>query len=164
VLTSPDATIGDVSVRRIGFEDVRNALARGVNDFWAMPTHLAFLGLIYPLVGIGLCALTFTSNALALLFPLVSGFALLGPVAAVGIYELSRRREAGLDTSLVHVSDVLRSPSLPSIIGLGVVLMVLLVLWLVAAQALYDALYGPESRNHMRPSWLTCSPRGAVEC
>jgi uncharacterized membrane protein len=144
VIAGPDATVpAQPAVRRIGIEDLRYALSKGFEDFMAMPTHLAFLGLIYPLFGIGLGALTFSSNALPLLFPLVSGFALIGPVAAVGLYELSRRRELGLDTSLDHVFDVLRSPSLPAIVALGVALMVLLVLWLAAAQALYLMLFGP---------------------
>lgn len=143
VLTSPDTTIpAQTSVRRIGFSDIRYALQKGLEDFMAMPTHLAFLGMIYPLFGLCLGALTFSSNGLPLLFPLVSGFALVGPVAAVGLYELSRRRELGLDTSLSHVFDVLRSPSLPAIVALGVALMVIFVAWLTAAQMLYQSLYG----------------------
>lgn len=144
VVAGPDATPAQIPVRRIGIEDLKYALTKGVDDFMAMPTHLAFLGLIYPLFGLGLGALTFTSNALPLLFPLVSGFALIGPVAAIGLYELSRRRELGLDTSLDHVFDVLRSPSLPAIIALGFVLMAILITWLVTAQALYVWLYGTE--------------------
>jgi uncharacterized membrane protein len=149
VLTSPDTTVpAQTSVRRIGFSDIRYALQKGLDDFMAMPTHLAFLGMIYPLFGLCLGALTFSSNGLPLLFPLVSGFALVGPVAAVGLYELSRRRELGLDTSLSHVFDVFRSPSLPAIVALGVALMVILIAWLTAAQMLYQSLYGstvPES-------------------
>jgi uncharacterized membrane protein len=143
VLAGPDETTAEVHVRKIGVEDVKYALAKGVDDFWAMPTHLVFLGLIYPLFGIGLGALTFSNNALPLLFPLVSGFALVGPVAAIGLYELSRRRELGLDTSLSHVVDPLRSPSMPAILALAVVLMVIFIAWLIAAQALYWFLYGP---------------------
>ncbi len=143
VLTSPGTTVpAHIMVKRIGLSDIKYALRKGTEDFMAMPTHLAFLGLIYPLFGIGLGALTFTTNAMPLLFPLVSGFALIGPVAAVGLYELSRRRELGLDTSLSHVFDVFRSPSLPAIIALGVVLMVILIARLMAAQLLYQSLYG----------------------
>ncbi|HEX2137543.1 MAG TPA: DUF2189 domain-containing protein [Microvirga sp.] len=144
VLTGPDATLAQANVRKIGFEDLKYALTKGVDDFMAMPTHLVFLGLIYPLFGIGLGAVTFSTNALQLIFPLVSGFALMGPLAAVGLYELSRRREMGLDTSPSHVFDVLRSPSLPAIVALGIVLMIIFTLWLMAAQALYAALYGSE--------------------
>jgi uncharacterized membrane protein len=148
VLAGSEAVPAHLPVRKIGFSEIKEALRRGVDDFMAMPTHLAFLGLIYPLFGLGLSALTFTSNAMPLLFPLVSGFARLGPVAAIGLYELSRRRELGLDTSLEHVFDVLRSPSLPAILALGVVLMVIFLAWLMAAQTLYQAIYGslvPES-------------------
>jgi uncharacterized membrane protein len=164
VLTGPDATLAHASIKRIGFGDLQQALMKGVDDFRAMPTHLAFLGLIYPLFGIGLGAVTFTSNALPLLFPLVSGFALIGPLAAIGLYELSRRRELGLDTSLSHVFDVVRSPSLPAILALGVVLMAIFVVWLLAAQALYVALFGPNSPE----SYLTLlgqvltTPRGWI--
>jgi uncharacterized membrane protein len=130
-------------VRNIGAPELKEALRKGFDDFKEMPTHLVFLGLIYPLFGICIAALTFTSNALPLLFPLVSGFALLGPLAAIGLYELSRRRELGLDTSWDHAFDVLRSPSLPAILALGLVLMTIFVVWLATAQALYQWLYGP---------------------
>jgi uncharacterized membrane protein len=130
-------------VRKIGTADIRNALARGLDDFLAMPSHLAFLGLIYPILGVCLAALTFSENALPLLFPLASGFALIGPFAAVGLYEVSRRRELGLETSWRDAFDVLRSPSIPSIIALGVLLMLIFLVWLATAQALYEWLFGP---------------------
>jgi uncharacterized membrane protein len=143
VLAGTEATASAIPVRRITTSDLKEALRKGVDDFMAMPTHLAFLGLLYPLFGVGLGALTFSNNALPLLFPLVSGFALIGPVAAIGLYELSRRRELGLDTSVSHAFDVFRSPSLPAIVALGLALMVIFVAWVLAAQALYQALYGP---------------------
>ena len=145
VLAGTDEVPTRITVRKIGTADLMSALKKGFDDFMAMPTHLVFLGLIYPVFGICLGALTFSNNALPLLFPLVSGFALVGPVAAIGLYELSRRRELGDDTSLTHVFDVLRSPSLPAIVALGFTLMVIFIVWLTAAQALYEALYGPRA-------------------
>lgn len=147
-IAGADALPADLGVRPIGPADLKEALRKGYDDFMNMPTHLAFLGLFYPFFGAALGALTFTSNALPLLFPLVSGFALVGPLAAIGLYELSRRRELGLDSSWRHAFDVLRSPALPSILALGFVLMVILVAWVASAQALYQWLYGdaaPES-------------------
>jgi uncharacterized membrane protein len=144
VIAGPDETAAHpVIVRDIGAPELKEALAKGFDDFKAMPTHLAFIGLIYPVFGIVLAGLTFSNNALPLLFPLVSGFALLGPLAAIGLYELSRRRELGLDTSWEHAFDVLRSPQLPAILALGVVLMVIFGAWLATAQGLYEWLYGP---------------------
>ena len=101
------------AVRTITFADLRDALAKGLDDFWAMPTHVIFLSLIYPIVGIALGSATFGYDVVPLLFPLAAGFALIGPFAAIGLYELSRRREQGLDTSWRHAFDIVHSPSLP---------------------------------------------------
>jgi uncharacterized membrane protein len=132
-------------VRRIGLADLSFALRRGFNDFWSKPSHYVFLVLIYPIVGVILARWTFSQNALPLLYPLVSGFALLGPLAAIGLYEISRRRELGLDASWRHASDVLRSPSIPAIAGLGILLLAIFICWLATAQALYVWLFGPEA-------------------
>ena len=130
------------AIRKIGFSDLADALAKGWDDFSVMPSHAIFLCLIYPLVGIFLIGLAFGYSVLPLLFPLAAGFALIGPVAAVGLYELSRRREAGLDSNWTHAFDVLRSSSLPAIIALGLLLMGIFLAWLGSAQALYQSLFG----------------------
>jgi uncharacterized membrane protein len=130
------------AVRKIGPADLQDVLSRGFDDFWAMPSHVVFVSLIYPVAGLVLAGLTFGYNVLPLLYPLAFGFALLGPLAAVGLYELSRRREQELPTDWKHAFDVLRSPALPSIAALGVVLLVIFLAWLMTAQALYTWLYG----------------------
>ncbi len=130
------------AVRRIGLNDLADALAKGWDDFSEMPSHAIFLCLIYPLVGLFIIGLAFGYSVLPLLFPLAAGFALIGPVAAIGLYELSRRREAGLDTDWTHAFDVLRSSSLPAIMALGLLLMGIFLAWLGSAQALYQSLFG----------------------
>jgi len=131
-------------VRRISTTDIYYALRRGVDDFTAVPSHAVFLCVIYPLLGILLIGLTLghSLSLLPLAFPIAAGFALVGPLAAIGLYELSRRREAGLDSSTSHALDVLHSPSLGAIIALGVLLMGLFLIWLVVAEALYIAIFG----------------------
>src|SRR5205085_7229668 len=112
------------------------------DDFTAVPSHALFLCVIYPLLGILLIGLTLGNSLLPLAFPIAAGFALIGPRAAIGLYELGRRREAGLDSSSGHALDVLHSPSLGAIIALGVLLMAIFLIWLVVAQALYIAIFG----------------------
>ena len=85
---------------------------------------------------------------LPLVFPLLAGYTLIGPLIATGMYELSRRREQGLETSRVHAFDVLRSRSIRPIATLGVLLMVVYFIWLFVAQGIYNIVFGgvvPES-------------------
>jgi uncharacterized membrane protein len=131
------------TIRKIELRDIREALAKGARDFYAMPSHLAFLAAIYPLCGVVLAYVTSQQNALQLLFPLSSGFALIGPFAAVGLFEMSRRRELGLDVSWKYAFNVLRSPSIPSIAALGLLLLAIFAAWIAAAQLLYTTLFGP---------------------
>lgn len=130
------------AVRRIGPADVRAALRAGFDDFWAMPTHVVFVGLIYPILGLVLARLVFGYDVLPLLFPLAAGFALIGPFAALGLYELSRRREAGLDTAWKHAFDVVRSPSFPAILALGGLLVIIFLVWIAVANAIYVGTFG----------------------
>ena len=143
VIAGADDSPVTVPIRKIRPADLKDVLARGFNDFAAMPSHAIFLCLIYPIIGFALGRLAFGYNVLPLLYPLMSGFALLGPLAALGLYELSRRREQGLDTSWTHAFDVLRSPSIGAIAALGILLMLIFLLWLASAQAIYESLFGP---------------------
>jgi len=137
-------------VRHIGLRDLKESLAQGIDDFWAMPSQLVFIGLLYPIVGIILGVATSDKNVLQLLYPLLSGFALVGPILAIGLYEMSRRREAGLDTSWGHAFEVFHSPSLPAILAIGFMLLALFVGWLMTAEALYEELFGPKApANYM---------------
>lgn len=136
------ATRDDPTVRKIRLGDLREVVSKGAADFWAMPTHLFFLGLIYPLVGLVLARLVFGYDVLPLLFPLVAGFALVGPLAALGLYEISRRRERGLEPTWKDAFAVFRSPSLPAIAALGLLLLAIFFMWIAIANALYVATFG----------------------
>jgi len=131
-----------LEVRHLTPSDVLQALARGLDDFAAMPSHALFLCIFYPLIG--LCLIAFVSGyaMLPLAFPIAAGFALVGPIAAIGLYELSRRREAGLDTSSSHAFDVVHSRSIGAIVALGILLMLIFLVWVAVADAIYVANFG----------------------
>lgn len=131
-------------VRSIEIGDLYDCLRAGYDDFMAKPSHIIFIIVMYPLIGVVLAAWTSGANALPMLFPLASGFALLGPFAAIGLYEISRRREAGMDTSWRHALELRHSPALPSIAAVGAMLFAVFIAWLLTAQALYTAIFGPE--------------------
>jgi uncharacterized membrane protein len=130
-------------VRHIGFGDIKEALARGFDDFTAYRTDVIFLCVIYPVIGLILARLAFGYGMLPLLFPLASGFALVGPLAAVGLYEMSRRREHGA-AAWPDAFGVVRSRSFGAIVVLGLLLVAIFFFWLVAAESIYEITLGPE--------------------
>jgi uncharacterized membrane protein len=134
---------GRVSVRRIGLGDLGMALSHGLADFAANRTDVIFLCVIYPLAGLVLARLASGYGVVPMLFPLASGFALVGPLAAVGLNEMSRRRELGKEVSWIDAFGVLRSPSIGGIVGLGLLLVAVFLLWLAAAEAIYVVTLGP---------------------
>ncbi|MFO1134367.1 MAG: DUF2189 domain-containing protein [Rhodoblastus sp.] len=132
-------------VREISVDDVSLALIEGWRDFLSMRSDLALVGIIYPAFGLALALWSSGFNVLYLAYPMMAGFALLGPVAAIGLYEISRRREAGGAVRARDALGVLRSPALPSIVTLGVILALIFVAWLASAQAIYVWLIGPRA-------------------
>ena len=142
VITGASGHAAALPIRRIGIADLKDALRRGLDDFLAMPSHAVFLCLIYPIVGLLLFRMAVGANVLPLLYPIAAGFALLGPFAALGLYEMSRRREAGLETSWRHALDVFRSPSIDAIAVLGLLLVAIFLVWIAVAQGIYVAYFG----------------------
>ncbi len=132
----------DVEIRTIGLDDVTAALRKGLDDFLSKPSHLVFLAIIYPVVGL-IAAIVFSGGGLLqLVYPLASGFALVGPIAALAFYEISRRREQGLPATWYDALSAVRGRRLRSILVLGMILLGLFLAWIVAAQAIYAATLG----------------------
>jgi uncharacterized membrane protein len=132
------------AIRRIGYRDLVTALRAGLDDFVAMPSHVVMLAIMYPIIGLVIGRLAIGANALHLVYPLVTGFALLGPIAGLPLYAMSRRRERGLAPSWpAAMRDAFRSPALPSIAALGLLIGGLFALWLLTAQSLWRSIIGP---------------------
>jgi uncharacterized membrane protein len=136
-------TTSRLAIRRIGAADLREALRRGFSDFAANRTDVIFLCVIYPIMGLILARIASGYGVVPLLFPLASGFALVGPLAAVGLNEMSRRREQGAEVAWTDAFGVVRSPSAGGIAGLGALLIAIFLLWVASAEAIYAATLGP---------------------
>ncbi|MDF1598533.1 DUF2189 domain-containing protein [Mesorhizobium sp. YIM 152430] len=140
-------------IRRIDIGEVFGCLGAGIADFRDRPSHYVFLLMIYPIIGIVLLTWAAGADALPLVYPLISGFALLGPFAALGIYEISRRKEQGLDTHWRDVLALRHSPALPSIAGVGVFLFAVFLAWLLVARQLYIGLIGTAAPSSLAAFW-----------
>ncbi|WP_426407187.1 DUF2189 domain-containing protein [Bradyrhizobium ganzhouense] len=131
-------------IRTIQLSDLHDALKLGWEDFKAVPSHAIILCVIYPVLGLVIARVAMGYSVIPLLFPLAAGFALIGPFAALGLYELSSRRERHEEASAWDAMDVLRSPSFGAMLGLGTLLLALFVTWVATAQAIYVAAFGYE--------------------
>ncbi|WCR11198.1 DUF2189 domain-containing protein [Paracoccus stylophorae] len=132
-------------INRIGADDIRSALKKGVEDFGALRSDVIFLVVLYPVIGFVLALWSFNTDDLHLLFPLVAGFPLVGPVAALGLYELSRRRERGEDANWSAALDTLTGRILGPVIMLSLLLVAIFTLWMLVAHAIWSATLGPAS-------------------
>ncbi len=140
-----NADVQPIEIRDIQVADLKVALRKGFDDFTTMRTDVMFIALIYPIIGLILAWFVVNQNLLHLLFPIIAGFALLGPVFAVGLYEMSRRREEGLETGWNNAFDVVKSPAFTPIVILGGYLFAIFLAWNLTAFVLYGLTMGPAS-------------------
>jgi uncharacterized membrane protein len=143
------AQTAESRIRTIGFKDLSDSLRAGLADFAAAPAYGLFFGLFYAMGGIVVLGLAWSFGQYMVMLPLIMGFALIGPFAAVGLYEVSRRLEAGLPLSFPIILGVIRRQSTRQIMMLGFALMVLLLFWVRVALLIYALNFGLRPVNPM---------------
>jgi uncharacterized membrane protein len=131
------------AIRKISSADVWQSLRQGFVDFEAYRSDVIFVSAVYAIVGLVLARISFGSDLLPLLFPLASGFAIIGPLAAVGLYEMSLRREQGAEVGWANAFDVIKAPAIGGIVALGAILIAVFLAWQVAAWAIFQATLAP---------------------
>jgi len=131
-------------VNTITTDDLKDALQKGYSDFTAFRTDVLFASLLYPVIGVMMVWATLNGNLPQLIFPTLSGFALLGPFAAIGLYEMSRRRELGKEANWLALFDVVKSSRIIAVFILGLFHTLAFIAWLNAAIFIHAATLGPE--------------------
>ena len=116
-------------------------LAAGWRDYRAHPLLSAFYGLCFATMG-WMIVYTFR-HAYEYVSALVTGFFLVGPFFAIGLYDLSRRRERGLPGRLVPTLDAWR-PNVGAIGVFALVLGVILLVWARASLVVFALFYTGE--------------------
>lgn len=131
-----------IPIRTISDEDLRLSLSQGLEDFRAMRGDIFIAGLIYTVIGLAAVVMTSSRPLIPFFFPVVAGVGLLGPIAAVGFYELALRRERGEHVHWYNFMDVRKRPSVDDMGIVAGLLLAIFALWLIAAGILYAVLFG----------------------
>lgn len=142
LLAMPSGQVEVPAVARLTADDLRIALRDGWNDLRAAPGFGLGFGLFYAGAGWLLIAALLREDYGALVVPALSGFLLFGPFAALGLYEISRRREAGLPLRLAPVALAFRRHGGTQIALFGLFLVFVTLIWLKAAAFLYAIEFG----------------------
>jgi uncharacterized membrane protein len=134
---------GAPEIQKITLADLREAVRRGLHDFAAGRTDVIVVCLVYPALVLFIAITEAHGGLLPLLVPTAAGLVLVGPFLAVGLYEMSRQREMTGKLNWLDVFNVVRSPSIGAIAGLGLLLIALFLVWLAVAEGIYDVTLGP---------------------
>lgn len=132
-------------VNRIALADVFDALAAGLRDFQGAPLYGLFFGGIYAAGGLLIVAIATKLGMSYLTYPTAAGFALIGPFVAVGLYEVSRRREAGLPLSWPGVLGVVVEQSRRELGWMAFVTLFVFVVWMYQVRLLLALFLGFQS-------------------
>ena len=130
----------DPVVRRIAAADIAEALSQGLRDFQAVPLYGLAFGAFYAAGGIAILLCLTAFGMVYLAYPLAAGFAMIGPFVATGLYEVSRRREAGQPISVGAIWATLRTRG--EIGWMAFVTLFVFVIWMYQVRLLIALLLG----------------------
>ncbi|QFT96579.1 hypothetical protein FIU85_04630 [Roseovarius sp. THAF8] len=131
-------------VRSLSHRDLSDALHKGYADFSRFRSDVMFLVMIYPAIGLCLSFFAFHRAMLPMLFPLAAGFLLLGPVVAIGLYEMSRQAERREEVGWSAALSVVRAENVGPVLVMAVYLLAVFLIWMLAAMKIYDWTLGPQ--------------------
>lgn len=129
----PPVVTGDLTAA-----DLRAALAAGWRDFLAYPLFGLFFGAIYVLTGLAVVYALFWRGEVGWLVPVTAGFPVIAPFAAVGLYEISRRRELGIPVRWGAVLGALRGRGDEQLLMMGGLVFVAFSFWVIIAHAIFS--------------------------
>ena len=149
-------------VKSITFTAVTESIADGLRDFRAAPVFGLTFGILYALGGM---ATVLTASALDmtyLTYPIAAGFALVGPLVAIGLYEVSRLMECGETPTWGKVRTAILQQAGQEIGWMSFVVLFVLIVWMYQVRLLLAIFLGNESISTMRDflSVVMTTPQG----
>jgi uncharacterized membrane protein len=130
------------SINRVETGDILDCIEAGLRDFKTAPKFGLFFGFVFAVAGWSIIALLTQFHLPYLAYPLATGFALVAPFAAAGLYDVSRKLERGEPLDWSGVLGAVRSTSLKELGWMAVVTVFSLIIWMDIAAFLFFAFMG----------------------
>jgi uncharacterized membrane protein len=140
--THPEPTPTRPHVLPITTDDVYGALAVGWADFRAAPQFGLFFGGVYAVLGMAIFLQLWVLEQPMWIVPFALAFPLVGPFAAIGLYEVSRRRETGQPLDWADVLGVIWAKRDSQIPSMAFVVLAGFLVWMWAASMLVILFLG----------------------
>ena len=131
----------EIEVRSITLKDLWQSLREGYDDYGAKPSSVPLLILFYSLFALLFTLFAFGQDLRYLAFPVVAGFTLIGPIAAIAFFEMSRRRERGQELRWRLAFRFIHSSSFAPILALSLLMTLLYIAWLYMAELIFFGLF-----------------------
>ena len=141
------------AVKSITRADIRDALKAGLADFQRAPAFGIFFGAVFSLVGIAIAWALYRGEAGLWIFPVAAGFPLIGPFAAVGLYEVSRRLDAGEELAwgpILMAGFRQGNSQLPMF---AVFTVFVFLVWIVLARVIFAIVFGTAPMTNVMTSF-----------
>ncbi|MEM5581195.1 DUF2189 domain-containing protein [Roseibium sp. AS2] len=129
-------------VNRITVNDVIDALAAGLSDFRAAPVYGLTIGAFFAVGGLFVILSAAALNMSYLSYPAAAGFVLIGPFAAVGLYEVSRRLASGQEISWSKVFGTMWAQKGRELSWMAFVVLFIQIMWMYQVRLLLALFLG----------------------
>ncbi len=144
-------------------EDVRAALSAGWADFRAAPAFGLFFAAVYVAGGLFLVWVLAASGRIWMTIPITLGFPLIGPFVAVGLYEVSRRREAGEPLSWPEVLGAIFRQKDRQIPSMAAIIVIFFLFWNFLGHMIFALFLGLRAMTNISTSFeVFLTPNGLM--
>ena len=137
-----DGTAVIPEVKKVTFGDLRSAFWSGLKDFLRAPQYGLFFGGVYAIGGLILMYAVAVIGVFWLAYPLVIGFALIGPFIATGLYEVSRRLEKDEPLIWSGVLGVIAEQKNRELGWMAFVMLFIFWVWMYQARTIFAVFFG----------------------